>query len=181
MWGNVRRKRVWKGCGGLNGNLSRRQKGHHRASGPTRLRTSGCVASPPFCRLILNSAPVAKEPTKHFRHSASPVLPTRRAHARAHSLILDYGQSSPICLCLANTIYQENSLRLVPAKQPATASIADTANSFGVHDTLIYGPRSLADEIKTTNPLQARLENVCLPAIWICRLPPPLNATVIVG
>ncbi|KAH9177026.1 proteasome maturation factor UMP1 [Lactarius sanguifluus] len=53
----------------------------------------------------------------------------------------------------------ENSLRLVPSTQPAKASISDTANSFGLHDTLIYGPRNLADEIKSTNPLQARLEN----------------------
>lgn len=53
----------------------------------------------------------------------------------------------------------ENSLRLVPSKQPAKASISDTANSFGLHDTLIYGPRNLTDEIKSTNPLQARLEN----------------------
>jgi hypothetical protein len=69
---------------------------------------------------------------------------------------------------IANTMHQENSLRLVPAKQPATASISDTANSFGVHDTLIYGPRSLADEIKTTNPLQARLENVRLSGSATC-------------
>lgn len=57
-------------------------------------------------------------------------------------------------------MHQEPSLRLVPAKAPVKASISDTANSLGLHDTLQYGPRTLADEIKTTNPLQARLENV---------------------
>ena len=55
---------------------------------------------------------------------------------------------------------QEPSLRLVPAKAPIKASISDTANSLGLHDTLKYGPRNLADEVKSTNPLQARLENV---------------------
>jgi proteasome maturation protein len=56
-------------------------------------------------------------------------------------------------------MHQEPSLRIVPAKAPVKASISDTANSLGLHDTLKYGPRSLADEIKS-NPLQARLENV---------------------
>ncbi|KAF8480878.1 proteasome maturation factor UMP1 [Russula ochroleuca] len=55
-------------------------------------------------------------------------------------------------------MHQEPSLRIVPAKAPVKASISDTANSLGLHDTLKYGPRSLADEIKS-NPLQARLEN----------------------
>jgi hypothetical protein len=63
-------------------------------------------------------------------------------------------------LLLAHPVHQEPSLRLVPAKAPVKASISDTANSLGLHDTLQYGPRTLADEIKTTNPLQARLENV---------------------
>ncbi len=54
------------------------------------------------------------------------------------------------------------NLRLVPANPPAKASISDTANSLGLHDTLKYGPRNLADEIKSANPLQARLENVRL-------------------
>ncbi|KAI9512292.1 proteasome maturation factor UMP1 [Russula earlei] len=55
-------------------------------------------------------------------------------------------------------MHQEPSLRIVPAKAPVKASISDTANSLGLHDTLKYGPRSLADEIKSTNPLQERLE-----------------------
>jgi hypothetical protein len=57
-------------------------------------------------------------------------------------------------------MHQEPSLRLVPAKAPVKASVSDTANSLGLHDTLKYGPRTLADEIKTTNALQSRLENV---------------------
>lgn len=65
-----------------------------------------------------------------------------------------------LSLHLANEIYQEPSLRLIPAKPPVKASVSDTANSLGLHDTLKYGPRSLSDEIKTTNSLQARLENV---------------------
>jgi hypothetical protein len=71
---------------------------------------------------------------------------------------------------------QEPSLRLVPAKAPVKASISDTANSLGLHDTLKYGPRSLADEIKTTNPLQARLENVrySMP----CTITPPNKGCV---
>jgi hypothetical protein len=66
----------------------------------------------------------------------------------------------PLLLSLLIQSYQEPSLRLVPAKAPVKASISDTANSLGLHDTLKYGPRTLADEIKSTNPLQARLENV---------------------
>ena len=57
-------------------------------------------------------------------------------------------------------MHQESSLRIVPANAPVKASISDTANSLGLHDTLKYGPRSLANEIKSANPLQARLENV---------------------
>ena len=71
-----------------------------------------------------------------------------------------YTPSSSLPSALAYPMHQEPSLRLVPAKAPIKASISDTANSLGLHDTLQYGPRTLADEIKTTNPLQARLENV---------------------
>ena len=71
-----------------------------------------------------------------------------------------YALSFPLPSHFAHLMHQEPSLRLVPAKAPVKASISDTANSLGLHDTLKYGPRSLADEIKSTNPLQARLENV---------------------
>jgi hypothetical protein len=74
-------------------------------------------------------------------------------------------------------MHQEPSLRLVPANAPVKASISDTANSLGLHDTLKYGPRTLADEIKSTNPLQTRLENVSYIAL---RITPWLNDAVVV-
>jgi hypothetical protein len=52
------------------------------------------------------------------------------------------------------------SLRIVPANAPKSASVTDTANSLGLHDTLQYGPRSIAAEIKTEGGLKERLENV---------------------
>lgn len=67
---------------------------------------------------------------------------------------------SPPHSLLTHTTNQEPSLRLVPAKAPIKASISDTANTLGLHDSLKYGPRNLADEVKSTNPLQARLETV---------------------
>lgn len=91
-----------------------------------------------------------------------PLL-VRRAFTRIHSLTLNHhGLYTPSSLpsVFAHPIHQEPSLRLVPAKAPVKASISDTANSLGLHDTLKYGPRNLADEIKSTNPLQARVENV---------------------
>ena len=90
----------------------------------------------------------------------SPSKAIRRASAYTH--LLNHGLYSPSSLSslLAHPIHQEPSLRVVPAKAPVKASISDTANSLGLHDTLKYGPRSLADEIKSTNPLQTRLENV---------------------
>ncbi|KAG5651816.1 hypothetical protein H0H81_007288 [Sphagnurus paluster] len=51
------------------------------------------------------------------------------------------------------------SYRIVPASQAKTASIQDTANSLGLHDTLRYGPRSLAAEVQTLSGLRGRLEN----------------------
>ena len=54
-------------------------------------------------------------------------------------------------------------MRIVPASTPKSASIQDTANSLGLHDTLTYGPRSLATEVKTQSPVKDRLDNVCLP------------------
>ncbi|KAJ6573967.1 proteasome maturation factor UMP1 [Mycena vulgaris] len=51
------------------------------------------------------------------------------------------------------------SLRIVPASAPKSASVKDTANSLGLHDTLQYGPRSIAAEIKTEGGLRERLEN----------------------
>ncbi|KDQ54930.1 hypothetical protein JAAARDRAFT_134675, partial [Jaapia argillacea MUCL 33604] len=55
---------------------------------------------------------------------------------------------------------QEPSFRIVPAANSGkTATIKDTANSFGLHDTLQYGPRSLATEIKAPSVVKNRLEN----------------------
>ncbi|KAJ3524116.1 hypothetical protein NM688_g8617 [Phlebia brevispora] len=55
----------------------------------------------------------------------------------------------------------EASLRLVPASTTKSASIQDTANAQGLHDTLAYGPRSLATEIKSTGAttIRDRLDN----------------------
>ncbi|KAF5355658.1 hypothetical protein D9756_003975 [Leucocoprinus leucothites] len=53
----------------------------------------------------------------------------------------------------------ESSLRLVPKSSEKFASVSDTANSLGLHDTLTYGPRNLATEVKSTGGLKDRLEN----------------------
>jgi len=53
----------------------------------------------------------------------------------------------------------ESSLRIVPASVSKSASVKDTANSLGLHDTLQYGPRSLAAEVKSEGSLKDRLEN----------------------
>ncbi|KIP05787.1 hypothetical protein PHLGIDRAFT_19616 [Phlebiopsis gigantea 11061_1 CR5-6] len=53
----------------------------------------------------------------------------------------------------------DNSLRLVPASKSKSASVQDTSNSFGLHDTLAHGPRSLAAEVHTVSPIKDRLEN----------------------
>ncbi|KAF8887756.1 proteasome maturation factor UMP1 [Infundibulicybe gibba] len=53
----------------------------------------------------------------------------------------------------------ESSLRIVPASAPKSATIKDTAGSLGLHDTLQYGPRSIAAEVKTESSLRGRLEN----------------------
>ncbi|CAA7260011.1 unnamed protein product [Cyclocybe aegerita] len=56
-------------------------------------------------------------------------------------------------------ISMEPSLRIVPATGSKSASIKDTTNSLGLHDTLQYGPRSLAAETKSQSGLKERLEN----------------------
>jgi hypothetical protein len=91
--------------------------------------------------------------TTHHKADARPHTFTPLSHGL-------YTPSSSLPSALAHPMHQEPSLRLVPAKAPVKASVSDTANSLGLHDTLKYGPRTLADEIKTTNALQSRLENV---------------------
>ncbi|KZT56319.1 proteasome maturation factor UMP1 [Calocera cornea HHB12733] len=53
------------------------------------------------------------------------------------------------------------SFRIVPSSNPgaSSASLKDTANEHGVHDTMRYGLRSLAADIKQAHPLQGRLES----------------------
>lgn len=43
---------------------------------------------------------------------------------------------------------------------PSKASLKDTANELGLHDTLRNGPRSLANEVKGGSVVQQRLERV---------------------
>ncbi|KAJ7226075.1 proteasome maturation factor UMP1 [Mycena pura] len=50
------------------------------------------------------------------------------------------------------------SFRIVPATTSKSASVKDTANSLGLHDTLQFGPRTLAVEVKDSG-LRERLEN----------------------
>ncbi|KAI0035257.1 proteasome maturation factor UMP1 [Vararia minispora EC-137] len=52
----------------------------------------------------------------------------------------------------------DSTLRVVPANPSKSVSTAGTANSFGLHDSLAYGPRTFASEIKTVSALQHRLE-----------------------
>ncbi|RDB28554.1 putative proteasome maturation factor ump1 [Hypsizygus marmoreus] len=53
----------------------------------------------------------------------------------------------------------EPSLRIVPAKNTKSASVQDTANSLGLHDSFRHGPRSIAAEVETGSGMQERLEN----------------------
>lgn len=54
-------------------------------------------------------------------------------------------------------------MRIVPAASSKKASLNDTANSLGLHDTLQYGPRSIAAENKSRGGLENRLANVSTP------------------
>ncbi|RXW18449.1 hypothetical protein EST38_g7418 [Candolleomyces aberdarensis] len=51
------------------------------------------------------------------------------------------------------------ALRVVPAQASKSASVKDTAGTFGLHDTLQYGPKTIAAEIKSQSSLKDRLEN----------------------
>jgi hypothetical protein len=116
---------------------------------------SGCLGTDMLERLSSTSECATAVPS-------CQVTPQRTRVCTAYTHLLNHGLYTPSSLpsVFAHPIHQEPSLRLVPAKAPVKASISDTANSLGLHDTLKYGPRTLADEIKSTNPLQARLENV---------------------
>jgi len=49
-------------------------------------------------------------------------------------------------------------LKLVPGSSDKTASLKDTVNHLGVHDTLKYGPRSLAAEANNESEFKTRLD-----------------------
>ncbi|KAF8891556.1 proteasome maturation factor UMP1 [Mucidula mucida] len=51
------------------------------------------------------------------------------------------------------------SYRIVPSGAAKTASVQETAGSLGLHDTLQYGPRTIATEVKTESGLKERLES----------------------
>ncbi|KAG6333287.1 hypothetical protein ID866_5805 [Astraeus odoratus] len=51
----------------------------------------------------------------------------------------------------------EPSMRIIPAAPSKSASLQHTANSLGTHNTLRYGPRSIAAEIKSSSGLEHRL------------------------
>ncbi|KEP54910.1 proteasome maturation factor UMP1 [Rhizoctonia solani 123E] len=56
----------------------------------------------------------------------------------------------------------DSRLLIVPSNNDTTASsasIKDTRNHLGLHDTLRYGPRTLVTEISGTGAIQKRLEN----------------------
>ncbi|KIL70598.1 hypothetical protein M378DRAFT_94973 [Amanita muscaria Koide BX008] len=53
----------------------------------------------------------------------------------------------------------QSSYRIVPAHEQKSASTRDTANDLGLHDTLHYGPVSLASNVKTQCAVRDRLEN----------------------
>ena len=53
------------------------------------------------------------------------------------------------------------SLKIVPAHELKSASVNNhTTNSFGLHDTLQYGVRSIAQEVKSDSSIRQRLESV---------------------
>ncbi|KAF8968437.1 hypothetical protein BGZ46_010868 [Entomortierella lignicola] len=52
------------------------------------------------------------------------------------------------------------SLRLTPSSKASTAgsaSVLDTANSYGLHDTMRFGMRQIASEVSMKHPLENRL------------------------
>ncbi|KAG0206276.1 D-tyrosyl-tRNA(Tyr) deacylase [Mortierella sp. GBA30] len=54
----------------------------------------------------------------------------------------------------------ELSLRLAPSSKPTSAgsaSVVDTSNSYGLHDTMRFGMRQIASEVTAKHPLENRL------------------------
>lgn len=48
----------------------------------------------------------------------------------------------------------------MPPVEQKSASLTAKANSFGLHDTLQYGPRSIAAETKSRGDIESRLSRV---------------------
>jgi len=65
-----------------------------------------------------------------------------------------------LCKLTTEISSQDPSFRIVPANAPKSASVTETSNSLGLHDTLRYGPRTIATEVKTEGGLKERLQNV---------------------
>jgi hypothetical protein len=63
-------------------------------------------------------------------------------------------------LSLQKSSMQEPSMRIVPPVAPKSASLTAKANTLGLHDTLQYGPRSIAAETKSRGGLENRLARV---------------------
>jgi len=52
-----------------------------------------------------------------------------------------------------------STFRIVPPTPSKSASVQETANTFGLHDNLQYGPRSISAEVNTQSDLRNRLQN----------------------
>ncbi|KAF9207441.1 hypothetical protein BGZ49_000394 [Haplosporangium sp. Z 27] len=81
-----------------------------------------------------------------------------------------YGEHSPItdakiltsasASSSSKLVNLKKSLRLTPSSKASTAgsaSVLDTANSYGLHDTMRFGMRQIASEVSMKHPLENRL------------------------
>lgn len=103
---------------------------------------------------------VAAEPPSHVTRLYLPVTLNASRHTRSSTTI--WFSSIPSSLSHnTNQPMQDPSLRIVPANGPKSTSLnKDTTNSFGLHDTLQYGARSIAQEVKQDGVIRQRLESV---------------------
>lgn len=112
---------------------------------------------PPVCLTFT----LTSSKTFDINLSCSPLRKINGMYSFHSSLISDT-DTAKLALHL-----QDPSLRLVPAAASSkTASIQDTANTLGLHDTLKYGPRSLATEVKSQSTIRDRLSNVRLSTFY---------------
>ena len=58
----------------------------------------------------------------------------------------------------------QSSFRVIPSRHPSTitASVADQASDFGVHDTFRYGFKAISTDTAQYHPLERHLEMVCI-------------------